>query len=70
MTEEGVVQTDPFQSFCDNWKWRLSSKAIWIGLVFLLLISVLLTATTVDGFWKPINLRNLTRTGLLFPALL
>ena len=70
MTEEHTVQTDPCQSFCDNWKWRLSSKAIWIGLVFLLLVLVLLTAVPVREFWSPTNLRNLARTGLLFSALI
>lgn len=70
MTAEGVVKIDPSQSFCDNWKWRLSSKAIWIGLVFLLLILALLTTISVDGFWKARNLQNLARAGLLFPALL
>lgn len=70
MTEEGVVQTDQTQFFYDNWKWRLASKAIWIVLVFLLLILVLLTTVSVDMFWRPANLRNIARAGLLFPALL
>jgi ribose transport system permease protein len=70
MTEQSVVQTDSLQPFSDNWKWRLSSKAIWIGLVFLLLILILFTTISVDGFWKARSLWSLARTGLLFPALL
>ncbi len=69
MTQESVVQTDPSQSFFDNWKWRLSSKAVWIGLVSVLLVLVLLSTVSVDKFWKPLNLRNIARTGLL-PALM
>lgn len=70
MTEEGVVQTDQSQFFYDNWKWRLSSKAIWVGLVLLLLILVLFTTASVGGFWKARSLQSLARSGLLFLALL
>jgi ribose/xylose/arabinose/galactoside ABC-type transport system permease subunit len=70
MTEEDAVQTDAPQSFYDDWKWRLSSKAIWIGLVFLLLVLALLATMPVMGFWKAAGLRNLARAWLLFPALL
>jgi ribose transport system permease protein len=70
MAREDVAQTDPSQSFCDNWKWRLSSKGVWIGLEFLLLILVLLTTLSVDGFWRIRNLQTLAQTWLLYPALL
>jgi ribose transport system permease protein len=70
MTAKTVTQTDQPQSFCDNWKWRLSSKAVWIALEFLLLIVVLLATTSVDKFWDARSLRSIARTGLLFPALI
>jgi ribose/xylose/arabinose/galactoside ABC-type transport system permease subunit len=68
MAKEGVVKKE--QTFCENWKWRLSAKALWLGLplVLLLVVVVLATATT-DSFWTPRNLQIIART-LLFPALI
>jgi ribose/xylose/arabinose/galactoside ABC-type transport system permease subunit len=64
MTGANSIQTE--QTFVDNLVWRLVSKAVWLGLLVILLVVVVALGTfTTDGLWTARNLKPLGYTLLL-----